>query len=448
MSIQNFDTVVVGSGTSAYYAVDGLNRAGRKVAVIDERPYGGTCALRGCQPKKYLVSNAEAVAMAAHLVGNGIEAVPKTDWHALQVLKNRFLEGRSEADVKQWQKKGVATFHGRAVMSGRDEVTVGQDVLRASSIVLATGAVPHRSGIPGAQYMYDSEHFLTLQELPDRILFIGGGYISFEFAHVAIRAGARKVTIMHRSARPLKGFDRDIVEVLLAASRDAGIELVFNESPTSVQAVESGFRISGSGGGEYGADCVIEATGRAPNLSILEGGAGEVESSAAGVSVNTFLQSVSNPLVYAVGDCAATGYMLAPVADEEGKTVARNILEGNVRTIDYTVVPSAVFTIPSIGSVGLTEEQAAEQGLDYRVNRGMTDKWPSSLRIGERHGAYKVLIDTGTDQILGAHLARHNACEAINILALAMKYNIRASDLGEFMWAYPTSTSDLKYMVR
>lgn len=448
MNRHTFDTVVVGSGTSAYFAVDGLNRARRKVAIIDERPYGGTCALRGCQPKKYLVSNAEAVAMAAHLVGNGIEAAPKTDWPALQALKNRFLEGRSEADEQQWRKKGVATFHGRAVMSGRDEVTVGKDLLRASSIILATGAVPHRSDIPGAEYMHDSEYFLALRELPDRLLFIGGGYISFEFAHVAIRAGAKKVTILHRSARPLKGFDREIVEVLLAASRDAGIEVVLNESPASVKAVGRGLRISGSGGGEYEADCVIEATGRLPNLSILKGGAGEVASSAAGVSVNAYLQSVSNPLVYAVGDCAATGSMLAPVADEEGKTVVRNILEGNVRTIDYTVVPSAVFTIPSIGSVGLTEEQAEEQGLDFRVNRGMTDKWPSSLRIGERHGAYKVLIDNRSDQILGAHLARHNGCEAINILALAMKYNIRASDLGEFMWAYPTSTSDLKYMVR
>ena len=119
MNHQEFDTVVIGSGTSAYYAVDGLNKAGRRVAIVDERPYGGTCSLRGCQPKKYLVSNAEAVAMASHLVGRGIVAGPKTDWQSLQALKNEFLDGRSEAEVKDWQEAGVTTFHGRVSKGGR-----------------------------------------------------------------------------------------------------------------------------------------------------------------------------------------------------------------------------------------------------------------------------------------------------------------------------------------
>jgi glutathione reductase (NADPH) len=112
------------------------------------------------------------------------------------------------------------------------------------------------------------------------------------------------------------------------------------------------------------------------------------------------------------------------------------------------VIPSVVFTIPGIGSVGLTEEQAKQQGLDFRVNQGMTTQWPSSKRIGEEHGTYKILIDNQTNEILGAHIARYNSCEAINVLALAMKHKIKASELAEFMWAYPTITSDLKYMVK
>ena len=185
-----------------------------------------------------------------------------------------------------------------------------------------------------------------------------------------------------------------------------------------------------------------------PNLSVLEGGYGKVESSLRGVIVNEFLQSVSNPRVYAVGDCAATKYMLAPVADEEGKTAACNILQGNIQTIDYSTVPRVLFTIPSIGSVGLTEEQAKKQHLDFRVNQGMTTQWPSSKRIGEEYGTYKILIDNKTDKILGAHIARHSSSEAINVFALAMKFNIRASELAQFMWAYPTIISDLKYMVK
>lgn len=448
MNHQEFDTVVVGSGTSAYYAVDGLNKAGRRVAIVDERPYGGTCALRGCQPKKYLVSNAEAVAMASHLVGRGIVAGPKTDWQSLQALKNAYLDGRSEAEVKDWQEAGVTTFHGRAVMSSEDEVTVGHNRLKTQHVVLATGATPRRSEIPGAEHVRDSEHFLNLPDLPNRIVFIGGGYISFEFAHVAIHVGAEKVTILHRSSKPLKAFDQDIVKIVLKASEAEGIKVVLNESPRSVESAENGLIIQGSKGAVYEADLIIEATGRVPNLSVLKGGYGKVDSSLRGVIVNEFLQSVSNSRVYAVGDCAATNYMLAPVADEEGKTAARNILEGNIKTIDYSVIPSVVFTIPSIGSVGLTEEQAKQQELDFRVNQGMTTHWPSSKRIGEEHGAYKILIDNQTNEILGAHIARHNSCEAINVLALAMKHKIKASELAEFMWAYPTITSDLKYMVK
>jgi len=448
MKQQEFDAVVVGSGTSAYFAVHGLLTAGRKIAIVDERPFGGTCALRGCQPKKYLVSNAEAVAMAGHLVGRGIVAAPETDWHSLQALKNSFLDGLSEGEVKGWQEAGVTTFHSRAVMTGEDEVTVGHDRLKAKHIVLATGATPRHAEIPGTENIHDSEHFLNLPDLPNRIVFIGGGYISFEFAHVAIRAGAEKVTILHRSSKPLKAFDQDIVKIVIKASEAEGISVALNESPTSVESADNGLILQSSKGVVYEADLIIESTGRVPNLSVLEGGYGKVESSLRGVIVNEYLQSVSNPRVYAVGDCAATQYMLAPVADEEGKTAARNIVQGNSKMIDYSAVPRVLFTIPSIGSVGLTEEQAKKQALEFRVNHGMTTHWPSSKRIGEEYGTYKILIDNKTDKILGAHIARHCSSEAINVLALAMKFDIKASELAQFMWAYPTITSDLKYMVK
>lgn len=444
-----FDAVVIGSGSSAYYAIDGLNQDRRfKIAVVDERPYGGTCALRGCQPKKYLVSNAEAVAMASHLKGRGINGLPTTNWKALQALKNEFLNGRSEADVEQWKKRGVATFHGSARMIAEDEVKVGDEILNGKRIILATGALPRRSDFEGNEFVHDSEFFLDLPDLPERIVFIGGGYISFEFGHVAARAGAREVVIIHRSSRPLKAFDIDIVSTIMKASKAANINVRLDTSPIRITQEEAGYLLHTSSGETYQTDLIIEATGRAPNLSVLTGGKGNVEQSSRGVVVDEYLQSTTNPRVYAIGDCAATPYMLAPVADLEGQTAADNILHGNSRTIDYSVIPSAVFTIPSIGAVGLTEEQVRESGGDFRVNHGKTAQWPSSKRIGEAHAAYKVIIDNPTDLILGAHIARHNAAEVINVFALAMKFKIKASDLASFMWAYPTYTSDLKYMVK
>jgi len=448
LPIIEFDTVIVGSGTSAHYAATGLSNAGQKIAIVDEGAYGGTCALRGCQPKKYIVCNAEAVAMAGHLVNKGIKSAPETDWPALQKLKDEFVDRVSEGEINHWKQAGVTTFHERAVMSGEDELTVGDQKIKAKHIILATGASPRRTKIPGIEHIKVSDDFLDLPQLPKRIIFIGGGYISFEFAHAAIRAGAEEVIIIHRSDKPLKAFDSDIVKVILEASTHAGIKVVLNESPLSVETSSGAYSLKTSSGEIYETDLIVEATGRIPNLSVLNGDAGKVASSNKGVEVNEFLQSTSNPRVYAIGDCAATPFMLATIADEEGKKAAQNILEGNKHHVDYSVLPSAVFTIPSIGTVGLTENQALQKKLNFRVNRGSTVEWPSSKRIGETHSGYKILIDKDTEEILGAHIARHNASEAINVLALAIKYRIKAPDLANFMWAYPTITSDLKYMVK
>ncbi|MFT4548533.1 MAG: glutathione reductase (NADPH) [Verrucomicrobiales bacterium] len=444
----HFDAIIIGSGTSAYYAATGLLKGDKSVAIIDERPFGGTCALRGCQPKKYLVANAEAIASAQHLVGKGIDAAPHTDWPALQALKNEFLDGHSEEALKDWQDEGVATFRHRATLSGPNEVTLDDGrKLTAERIVLATGSSPRPTDIPGSEHLHTSDDFLSLPELPRRITFVGGGYISFEFAHVAARAGA-EVTILHRSARPLNGFDPDMVDVVLEASREAGIKVLLEESPTSVEADGDALKIKTTRGNNIATDFIVSATGRVPNLSALDSDAGNVEHGRRGVVVNEFLQSTTNPAVYAIGDCASHGLMLATVGDDHGKVAARNILEDNSTPVDQRVVPSAVFTIPNLATVGLTEAQATEQGHDFRVNRGDTTGWASSKRIGETHGAYKVLIDNTSGLLLGAHLVRHNAAEVINTFALAMAHDIPATALANFLWAYPTSTSDLKNMVR
>ncbi len=448
MTTRAFDTIVVGSGTSAYFTIMGLNKAGQSVAVVDERDYGGTCALRGCQPKKYLVANAEAVAQARHLSGTGVDNEPQTNWADLQTLKNAFLDGIPEGEVKEFQDAGIATFFGKARFAAPDQIEIdGKERLQAKNIVLATGATPRVSKIPGSEYVKDSEHFLNMPALPKRILFIGGGYISFEFAHVAATAGA-EVTILHRSDRPLKAFEKDMVDIILQASEAMDISVELNESPTQIEKIDDHYRVACKSGTHYEVDLVIEASGRLPNLSVLEGDLGGVDSSNRGVTVDQHLQSVSNPRVYAIGDCAATPYQLAPVADAEGKIAAQNILNGNRESFDASVVPTAVFTLPNIGAVGMTEEQAKEKGLDFRINKGTTTGWPSSKRIGEKHSAYKILISNDDDTIIGAHLARHNAPEVVNIFALAMKHGIKATELANFPWAYPTYSSDLKYMVR
>ena len=447
MEKKQFDVVVVGTGTSAYYCAHSLASAGKHVAIVDEREYGGTCALRGCQPKKYLVANAEAVAGAQHLVGKGIKLAPEPDWYALQSLKSAFTNTIPENSVKGFQEDGIETFHGPAFFFDETSIQVENILLLGGFIVLATGSKPRASQIPGAQFLHDSEYFLNLPEMPARIVFIGGGYISFEFAHVAVRAGA-SVTILHRSKLPLKAFDRDMVDIVCKASEETGIKIITNEAAVEVRKRNSGLNVIGKSGAAYAADLVIEASGRVPNLSVLHGDNANVDVSSKGIVVNEYLQSVSNPAVYAIGDAADTPYQLAPVADKEGQTVAENILNGNTKQMDYRVVPSTVFTIPTLATVGLTEEAAESSGKKFRINTGDTVNWPSSKRIGETNAGYKIIIEDDSKRILGAHIARHNASEVINIFALAMQFGLTTDDLNSVMWAYPTYTSDLKYMVK
>ena len=448
MDEKNYDIVIVGSGTSAYYCGYTLAGAGKKVAIVDERPYGGTCALRGCQPKKYLVANADAIAMAQHLVGQGVESSPTTNWAQLQKLKNEFIDGLSEGSKSGYEKAGIDTYDGHAIMNSENSILVNDSLLlKARTIVIATGSKPRKSDIDGHEHMGNSETFLDLPELPQRVMFVGGGYISFEFATVSAYAGAQ-ATILHRSDRPLKAFDQDIVSTLLKATKEAGINLITNESPTKIEKVGDHFIVHGKSGTTYEVDLVIEASGRVPNLSVLERDNHHVNYTKRGILVNEYYQSVSNPNVYAIGDVADIGYQLAPVADKEGEVAAKNIINGNTITLDYDVVPSVVFTIPNMASVGLSEEKAKALNIDYRVNIGTTVRWPSSKRIGEKHSAYKVLIEKGTDRILGAHMVRHNSSEAINLFALAIKHKMCSEDLLSMIWAYPTYISDIKYMVK
>ena len=287
MNHQEFDTVVMALALLHTMRLTASTRLARGSPLSTNVPMEEPALCADVSRRKYLVSNAETVAMASHLVGRGIVAGPKTDWQSLQVLKNAFLDGRSEAEVKGWQEAGVTPFRGRAVMSGEDEVTVGHDRLKAHHIVLATGATPRRSEISGAEHIRDSDHFLNLPDLPNRIVFIGGGYISFEFAHVAIHAGAKKVTILDRSSQPLKAFDQDIVKIVLKASEAEGIRVVLNESPRSVESAENGLVLQGLGGGLRGRSR-HRSNGAGSEPKCFRRRPGKVKSSLHGVIVNDF----------------------------------------------------------------------------------------------------------------------------------------------------------------
>lgn len=281
------------------------------------------------------------------------------------------------------------------------------------------------------------------------MLFVGGGYISFEFAHVAARAGAQ-TTIVHRGARPLERFDADLVEQLVIRTRALGIDV---RTHTEVRAIESagrGFLVRAIAAGQeqtFESDLVVHGAGRVAEIDDLNLDVAGVKWTRRGVEVNEHLQSVSNPAVYAGGDAAASGPPLTPVAGYNSRIIAANLLNGNHRTPDYSVVPSVVFTVPPLASVGLLEEAARQKGLRFSVKRGETSTWYSSRRLAETASGYKVLVEDQTDQIIGAHLLGPHAEDTINLFAMAMRARMTTADLKQMLFAYPTHASDVAYMV-
>lgn len=452
------DLIVLGTGTAAQSVAYPCREAGWSVAVVDCRPYGGTCQLRGCDPKKVLVGVADALASSRRLEGKGIVAPDlRIAWPDLQRFKRTFTDPAPARNEAGFAEAGIRMYHGVARFTGPTSVRVaGEDPaeLTARHVAIATGAEPRRLGIPGEELLTTSEQFLNLEELPRRIVFVGGGYISFEFAHVAARAGA-SVRIVHRGERPLEGFDPDLVGQLVEVSREVGIGVSLR---TAVAGVE---RRDGAGGpllvrtrsgseeGEIAADLVVHGAGRVPEIGDLAPEvAGVAFDPRRGIRVNEYLQSVSNPAVYAAGDAADSSPLrLTPVAGLEGGVVAQNLLHGNTRTPDFTGTPTVVYTSPPLTRVGLLEREARERGLRFRVHHEDTSGWYSSRRVGLTHTGFKVLVEEGTGRILGAHLLGHHADEVVNLFGLAMRAGLPARALKDMPYAYPTNSSDVSYMV-
>ena len=446
---KQYDLVVIGTGSVGNTVASTCREAGWRVAIIDSRPFGGTCSLRGCDPKKVLAHAAHQLAQVQRLEGKGLAFKDlRLDWSDLMRFKRTFTDDVPESTEEKFSNAGIECYHGRARFTGPNAIAVNGETLEAKHVCIAAGAKPMELGIRGEGHFAYSDDFLEMDELPRRIVFVGGGYISFESAHVARRAGA-DVHIVHQDGRPLDPFDADHVELVLEASREAGIQIHLNHEAKAIEKDGDGYvLIADTDKGEvrFEADLVIHGAGRVPQLDDLDLEKAHVERDGKGVAVNDYLQSPSNPAVYAGGDATMTGKPLTPVASYEAQIVAHNLLCGNEQTGDYRAIPQVVFTLPKMAAVGMTEEEANEQGLDVRVSAGDASSWYSSRHRGAEHSAYKVITEKESGRILGAHLVYPHAEEIINLFALAMRNNLPADALQDLMMAYPTSASDIGSM--
>jgi glutathione reductase (NADPH) len=465
-----FNIVVIGTGVAASTVAWECHGAGWTIAIIDSRPFGGTCALRGCDPKKVLVGAAELIDWARRMQYKGISRELtrelNLDWSQLMQFKRTFTEPVPDDREDSFNKAGIVSFHGNARFAGHNIIIITNDgndpdqTIQSEHILIATGAKPAKLNIKGEENVITSDEFLDLDNLPKNILFIGGGYISFEFAHLAARAGS-EVTILHRGKRPLGGFDPDLVNILLKKTNEVGINVKLDSSVKKIDTTDSGRKFAvhvstpeNSQGDNRESqiietDLVVHGAGRVPDTDSLDVQTGGVELDVkGGIKVNEYLQSVSNPSVYAAGDAAATrGIPLTPVAAYEGHVVAQNLLDGNHLKPNYEGIPSVVFTIPPLTSVGLQEHTAKQLGLHFKTNFQDTSSWYNSRRVGETCSGYKVLVEDTTDRILGAHMLGTHSEEVINLFATAIRLGLKAEVIKKGIYTYPTNSYDITYML-
>ena len=444
----DFDLIVLGTGSAGSHVAEACRKAGWRVAIIEARQFGGTCALRGCEPKKVLWTLAEAADRARRLAPVGLVdgAALTIDWAALQSFKRTFTDPVPEKTEQHFRALGIEARRGAARFVARDMIEVEGRRLRARHFLIATGARPVPLPIDGRELLATSDDFLALERLPARLVLVGGGYVAFEIAHIARRGGAA-VTILHDDDRPLAGFDRQLVWQLVGESRRAGIVIELGARVEHIERAGRALRVFAEGGRAVETDLVVHAAGRGPDLDGLALDAAGIERDGARLRLDRHLRSTSNPQVFAAGDAAAAGPPLTPVATIDAETVTRNLLDRCRHEPDYRGVPSVVFSIPPLTRVGLGEEQARGQGLDFTVNEADMAGYQSVRRLRHAAAAYRVLVERGSGRLLGAHLLGPGAAETINLFALAIRLDLGTAGLRRLVSSYPTFGSNVVGML-
>lgn len=448
-----YDVIIIGSGTAGQTAAHRLKKNGLNVALVEKSDYpGGTCSLSGCQPKKWFYEMTEIAARSKHLKGKGIVEPPEISWASVLEEKNRFTYGIPDSTVESLMGAGIDFLEGTAQFVAPDELKVDDQHLKASFYVLATGAKPMTLPFEGNQHLIDNSEFLNLKALPDNVYFIGGGFISFEFAHFAARLGPENIkpAIIEVSDRPLAPFDSEMVQLLVEASEKEGIQIHTQVNIETIEKVKNGYVIHTKSGDQFETALVVHGAGRKANIEDLNLEAANIEYSDKGIWVDGYMRT-SNPKVFAIGDCIA-GIQLARVADFEARVATLNILadlnKNEAEIIDYTTVPFLLFTYPQYAMIGKTEDTLRKEGLEYRKSFGKNLRWPTYKRVGLNHAAYKILT-APTGLILGAHILSDNASGLVNAFRMAMLNSIPADQLyrQSIMTPYPTRESDIIYML-
>ena len=442
----DFDMITIGAGSGGVASSRRAGGYGAKVAICEELRVGGTCVLRGCVPKKLLVYGSQFADAFEDAEGFGWSVPPpRFDWPSLIAAKNKELDRLEQIYINMLRNSGVEILDGRGILVDPHTIELGGRRYTAENILVATGGHPTVPDIPGIEHVISSNEALDLPHLPRKIVIVGGGYIAVEFAGIFKGFGCEVVQLIRREEL-LYGFDDDLRVSLGVEMRARGVEIRPRVNVTRIERdVREGYRVFTTLGQEISTDLVMYATGRAPNTKGLGLDAVGVKTNQRGAVEVDEWQRTSVPNIYAVGD-VTDRINLTPVAINEGRAIAETLYNNNPVKMDHADVPSAVFSQPPIGTVGLTEEQARQQYGEIDVYCARFRPMKNILAGRDERTFMKLVVDARTDRVLGCHMLGPDAPEIIQGLAIAVKCGASKKMFDQTVGIHPSAAEEFVTM--
>ncbi len=441
----DYDLFVIGGGSGGVRAARVAAAGGAKVALAEEDRYGGTCVIRGCVPKKLMVFASEYSGMIEDgraygwdLSSNGF------DWTHFKTKLNAELDRLEGIYRNLLKNSGVESFDARAKLADAHTVELADGTKKtAKHILIATGGRPVVPDVPGAELAITSNEIFHLETLPERILIVGGGYIASEFAGIMNGLGV-KTTQFYRGEQILRGFDNEARELVAAEMVTAGIDLQLNENVTAMRSEGGKIVVTDTKGNETTFDQVMFATGRSPNADNLGLEALEIARGRKGeITVDAYSQTAV-PSVYAIGD-VTDRVNLTPVAIREGMAFVETVFNGNPTSPDHDLIPTAIFTQPEMGTVGLSEEDARAQE-DIEVYAASFKPMQQSFAGRAQKVLMKLVVSKATRKVLGCHIVAPGAGEMIQLAGIAVKMGATKEDFDRTVAVHPTMSEELVTM--
>jgi glutathione reductase (NADPH) len=443
----DFDMITIGAGSGGVASSRRAGSYGARVAIVEESRIGGTCVLRGCVPKKLLVYGAQFADAFADAAGFGWSvAPPRFDWPSLIAAKNKELDRLEQIYINMLKNSGVEIIEGRGVLVDPHTIEVAGRCYTAENILIATGGHPTVPNIPGIEHVISSNEALDLPSLPRKIIIVGGGYIAVEFAGIFRGFGSEVVEIIRREEL-LYGFDDDLRVALTQEMRGRGVEIHTRTQVARIEkAPREGYTVFTTAGQEISADLVMYATGRGPNTKGLGLDEIGIKTDDKGAVLVDEWQKTGVPNIYAVGD-VTDRLNLTPVAIAEGRAIAETLYNNNPIKMDHADVPTAVFSQPPIGTVGLTEEEARRQyGDDVDVYCARFRPMKNTLSGRDERTFMKLVVDGKTDRVLGCHMLGADAPEIVQGLAIAVKCGASKRMFDQTVGIHPSAAEEFVTM--